>query len=106
MVFESASFACASAVAHMEADMLGWWNRYRVGASKLQGGLWPQGGFSADRCLFRVLSLVTWCDCAIFFSCLLRLLSNVVKWLWARDDLSVSLYEALFVDFLWSEELS
>ena len=34
MVLGRVSFACALAIARVVADMLGWWNRYRVGASK------------------------------------------------------------------------
>lgn len=36
MVLGRVSFACALAIARVVADMLGWWNRYRVGASKFK----------------------------------------------------------------------
>lgn len=95
MVFKYVSFACALAIARVVADMLGWWNRYRVGASKSKEAYGLKVVLARIIVCLACVSLVTWWVCAIFFPCLLRLLSNVVKWLWAREEPSVSLYEAL-----------
>lgn len=95
MVLGRVSFACALAIARVVADMLGWWNRYRVGASKSKEAYGLKVVLAKSIVCLVCSSWVTWWVCAIFFPCLLKLLSNIVTGLWARDEPSVSLYVAL-----------